>query len=387
MHHAYRTMCLRSLLVLGVLAFVVLWQFRPRGTPPPEQRQDAGAAWMAALQHPSRIVRFRAACKLAEEDATSTAGVAALIEGLPDRALHQEARARLVQIGAAAAPALGTALSHASPGVRLGAADILRDLGPAALPALPELSAALAHPHAPTRRGAARALAQLGPLGEPAAAALVAALADPDPLVRQEAALAAAQLTGRAEAVPVLFATLQQPARRDEAQQALMHCGPAGVQALTAALTDPDEVIRGEAARTLGEIGPGAQTAVPALIELLRDTDRSVRREAAHALGRIGTDAETSVPALALVLRDPWAVNRGEAAIALQRFGPRGRAAVPALVAALQDASLDASREAAKALVAIGAAAVPHLRQALAAADETLRQRAQEVLSHLEPPG
>src|SRR5262249_40358027 len=153
-------------------------------------------------------------------------------------------------------------------------------------------------------------------------------------LVRREAARSVAHLGGKTEdAVPILVAGLSVPSFRLEALRALKQCGPAGLTAMIGALKDRDEVVRGETARVLGQMGPNAERAVPALVEAVKDAERSVRREAAHALGRIGGDTELSVPALILTLKDPFGINRGEAAIALSRLGPQAKAAAPALVA------------------------------------------------------
>ncbi|MFI5402881.1 MAG: HEAT repeat domain-containing protein, partial [Planctomycetota bacterium] len=65
-------------------------------------------------------------------------------------------------------------------------------------------------------------------------------------------------------------------------------------------LTDPDPVVRAEAAKELGREGPKAAAAVPALETALRDPDREVRRAAAWALERIRPpDTATDPAALA----------------------------------------------------------------------------------------
>ena len=45
--------------------------------------------------------------------------------------------------------------------------------------------------------------------------------------------------------------------------------------------------VRGAAAHALGEIGPGAKSAVDMLAGLLKDEDADVRKTAALALGKI----------------------------------------------------------------------------------------------------
>src|SRR4030042_958262 len=67
------------------------------------------------------------------------------------------------------------------------------------------------------------------------------------------------------------------------------------VQRYREALQSPDVNIRREAARALGDIGPGAKEAVPELIEALDDEDMDLI--AVWALGRIGPAAIAAVPA------------------------------------------------------------------------------------------
>jgi HEAT repeat protein len=260
--------------------------------------------------------------------------------------------------------------------------EALAKFGPAGVPVL---AAALQHEPMTCRAAAARALGQLGPLAKPASGALTAALTDPVPQVRWEAARALVALGQTDAVVPMLAEGLRDRDFRFDALRALLQCGPGGRAALIAALQDKDEVVRGETARALGQVGLEAKDAIPALIDTLKDPDRTVRREAAHALGRIGVDANLSVPALIPVLKDSWAVNRGEAAIALSRLGPMAKDAVPALIANLTDESLDASQEAAKALVEIGPAALPALREAANGPDAAIARAAAEVVRQIAP--
>jgi hypothetical protein len=58
---------------------------------------------------------------------------------------------------------------------------------------------------------------------------------------------------------------------------------------LTSSLEDEDKVVRGWAARTLGEIGPQAAPAIPSLIRLLKD--KALAEEASEALRQIDPEA------------------------------------------------------------------------------------------------
>jgi hypothetical protein len=68
------------------------------------------------------------------------------------------------------------------------------------------------------------------------------------------------------------------------------------VQRYREALKSADIDIRRDAARALGEIGPGAKDAVPELVEALDDADMDLI--AVWALGRIGPAAVAAAPAI-----------------------------------------------------------------------------------------
>jgi HEAT repeat protein len=73
------------------------------------------------------------------------------------------------------------------------------------------------------------------------------------------------------------------------------------VQRYREALKNADINIRRDAARVLGEIGPGAKDAVPELIEALDDADMDLI--AVWALGRIGPAAATRPSVIKLVAK------------------------------------------------------------------------------------
>jgi hypothetical protein len=68
------------------------------------------------------------------------------------------------------------------------------------------------------------------------------------------------------------------------------------VQRYREALKSPDVNIRREAAKALGEIGPGAKDAVPELIEALRDEDMDLITVC--ALGNVGPAARAAAPVI-----------------------------------------------------------------------------------------
>lgn len=145
-------------------------------------------------------------------------------------------------------------------------------------------------------------------------------------------------------------------------------------------LTDPDDTVREEAVRALGELGDEA--AGSALIETLGDDDVDVRLASAEALGKLKCTAAVralvrklddgdpdvcAMAALALgAIGDPFAVQplvdhiehedrfvRGDVALALGRL--EATAAVPALVKVMRNDPISNVREAAtRALCLIG---------------------------------
>ena len=168
---------------------------------------------------------------------------------------------------------------------------------------------------APARRVAARALGvSIRPAPEPggppgsgpaavdrlAVKSLTAALRDPDALVRSHAA----------DALRLFSA-------------------PASLPALLPMLQDPEEEVRFAAALAAGDLG--APQSLPVLLEALRRGTPCRRRQAAVSLGTLGDAA--AVPALMDALADPSRAVRERAAVALGRLGDRR--AVPALIDAL----------------------------------------------------
>ncbi|MCK4267254.1 MAG: HEAT repeat domain-containing protein, partial [Actinomycetia bacterium] len=123
------------------------------------------------------------------------------------------------------------------------------------------------------------------------------------------------------------------------------------VAAIVRGLRDPHPSVREDAARTIAEIGPDANKAIPALLDLLGDThdwpreyaaealgkmgrlavsslskrldsdNRRVREAAAAALGQIGAPAQHCLPKLdELSKRDPCPLARKAAAQAVKRI-------------------------------------------------------------------
>ncbi len=198
--------------------------------------------------------------------------------------------------------------------------EIIRQIGPPAIPLLVEL---LQHEEVSFRGFAADALIDLAPDTESIQPALRRALRDEDSMVAADAARALGALGESAS--PSVHALVQalshrEPQVRIYAAEALASIGPkagAAAKDLAEALGDPIPGVRWAAGEALAGIGPAAQLAVPQLIEALKDEFLYVRICAAGALGSIGSKAESARDALIASANDPalrdqaeWALNR-----------------------------------------------------------------------------
>ena len=154
--------------------------------------------------------------------------------------------------------------------------------------------------------------------------------------------------------------------------------------ALRKALRHEDAVVAGDAARALGALGKSAGPSVDALATTLSHEDGYVRIYAAEALASIGPGAVKATTALAAALDDPLPGVRWAACEALASIGPAAQAAVPQLIAALDDEFLYVRIFAAGALGSIGPKAAP-AREALkaAASDPILRTEAEWALDRI----
>ena len=198
--------------------------------------------------------------------------------------------------------------------------EIIRRVGPPAIPLLVEL---LRHEEVSFRRNAADALIDLAPDTESIQSALRQALKDEDSAVAGDAARALGALGPKASpSVRALVTTLshEDPYVRVYAAEALASIGPkadVATKDLAGALGDPAAGVRWAAAEALASIGPAAHAAVPQLIEALKDEFLYVRICAAGALGSLGPKAQMAREALRLAANDPalrdeaeWALNR-----------------------------------------------------------------------------
>jgi HEAT repeat protein len=237
-----------------------------------------------------------------------------------DPKVRATAEAALVKGARRALPLLRRFLTSDNEDLHRQTFEIIRRIGPPAIPLLVEL---LRHEQVSFRGFAADALIDLPPDTESIQPALRRALRDEDSMVAADAARALGALGERASpSVRALVEALShaEPHVRIYTAEALASIGPkagAAVQDLARALGDPIPGVRWAAGEALAGIGPAAQLAVPQLIEALKDEFLYVRICAAGALGSIGPKAQTARDALIASANDPavrdqaeWALNR-----------------------------------------------------------------------------
>jgi hypothetical protein len=156
------------------------------------------------------------------------------------------------------------------------------------------------------RADAIRAIGSFGEDAAPAADDVTTALNDSKPEVRAAAAWALSQMGSSASgAVPKLSVALSDsnPKVRALAAVALREMGAKAAPAvpgLTVCVNDQVDYVRAAAADALGAIGSDARTAVDTLAArlLVKNEQMMVLRSVAAALGEIGPGAKSALPAL-----------------------------------------------------------------------------------------
>ena len=171
--------------------------------------------------------------------------------------------------------------------------------------AIPKLIPLLQSKSLQVRVGAANALGHLGPAARGAIPSLLILLPDQDVQVA-EALSRLCSPEDQAAVVPLHAALKESPKE--------------GPRELPLYLT-----------QALGKIGPAAQPAVPTLTDLLKAKDEYVRAAASEALGLIGPKAGSATPALTAALEDQVGGVGVAAALALWRIDQSPKA-IPALV-------------------------------------------------------
>lgn len=282
---------------------------------------------------------------------------------------------------------LANSLNDPDPGVRLAAAEALRD-GPVGViwsgllddfGATQVLNDAMNDPEPTMRAVAVRFLGKLAPKDSAAPPQLFKMLDDDDARVRNEAYLALGYPWPNADAIALLL-----------------------VERLGQTVVEVDRQAIPETLKGLGVTPP--QEAIPLLIEVYNGEAPGWTREAiTEVLGRYGPDAREALPALSemasLEINNFWAAFPAIRAItAIDPDSPEAQALLEPLVEILLTASarefgeIDlylARNRVASSLANFGPSAqpiAPVLREALVEADPFLQRRILRVLSKIDPP-
>jgi|GEM_PF-1875141 len=287
----------------------------------------------------------------------------------------------LVRIGGSAVPALLDILKGSDRDMRVCAAEVLGDIGPAARAAIPALIHAVEHPatdqDAKTlSRHAALALGRIGPEAKSAAPALTALLDKADDqyvdggIVYFEVVMA---LDGiGVHPVRKLLDSLVRD--RDPTRSRMMSLiwlgqkAHAAIPGLRVALMDERPRVRISAAVVLANIEPKAKEAIPVLIEGLKPQgdDEYYHEGVFGALAHLGPQANAALPELIRIVTEGNAES--DILEALVQIDPEGKDCVPALITALKSKEVEFVHAAANYLSLLG----PRAEAAIPALAETI---------------
>lgn len=313
----------RTFVVTLIASFVVsgVAMDCPRETSAEAKNADAKVSELAAqLSSGDPERRIAAAKALGELGGRAEAAVPALIhvtrvsdDAIIGRMERSVAIDALVRIGRPALPYVARALEHENVNVRRSAGEVLAGMGRVAAPVGPALARMLVNDlDVRARWWAARALRFIAPegkMGDVAIAAFIKALKqDKETRVRSIAAIALGDIgPGAKSAIP----------------------------ALVTALKDSDTTTRICAAAALGEMARGNDMAIAALRKAIEDNDSRVGENAINSLVRIGAVDRKLIDHLIGLLkgkRHDFVAARG-----LGVIGPPAKDSVPTLVAVMDD--------------------------------------------------
>ena len=343
---------------------------------------------VAAVKDDSEPIRHAAINAIAATPALRRPAVPLLAAALTDTnpAVAQRAARALGRLGPDAADALPALIAGARAAKGDAAfADVLAQIGPAALPAL------LTELKKSDAASGAWILRTLRGFGPPAVPALIKALQQPDPALRASAAGALGAM-GRdaADAIKPLFtlASSSDPATQATALRALtaLQATPAQLKPLLqAALASPVQELRKAGATGMATLGGAASLGVDGLRELLADEDAASRLAAVRAFGELGAKAAPAVPLLVAKLDD--LSMQMTVMETLGKIGPASAPAVPRLLEIADKNGNDVKAAALTAFAGIGreaAAALPQIYAALRDPSSELRTPAVPALASVE---
>jgi HEAT repeat protein len=366
--------------------------------------EPAVPALIDALKDPSSDVRRWSLEALWSIGSPAKAAVPAILERTKEEDLRLTAIALLGSMGAedsAVIDTLTAALADPNPEVRDAAAEALRNLGPAAKPALKPLVGALKDEYA--HIDAAEALARLGEIslpelaaaaqqektarpalfgmllmGKPGLAEYKKALANPNPRIRADCLRA---LRDAADSV-ITFC----PDLSENRNQAIRILGPELPAILVKALKDDDEEVRRSAMWALGRFARDGATTFPALRDAMKDANPTVRRFALEAICASNVPDWKKAEVLAGALEDREV--RGDAILRLNDMYREASGAVPGLVKLLEDMDQKPDVLVIQLLGRIGPDAKPAvavLTKGLEHPEPGIRSRMAEALANIGP--
>ena len=260
-----------------------------------------------------QIVASGPAAMAAALDATTTVEANGLTTSKP---VNQA----LAEAGPQFLPVLLESLEGEKVDRRTAAACVLREMGPAAEPAVSPLVKRLTDANLWVRELACEILGNVGSHAATAVDPLLALAKSDTPFVRRRAVLALGKIGPPAKAALPTLRKIQKDEPQNDlvqaAETALFQIDPDGMakQALAKAspeiralvkklsASDPFEAIA--AAKELAGKGPDARAAIPSLAQALANKNKWIREAAAGALGKLGHDARTVRPALEQAAND-----------------------------------------------------------------------------------
>ncbi len=280
--------------------------------------------WIADLQGSQPVVRRQAV------EAIVRRGTPAVIDALDAiTAIQSDNSYRVVRPAVQALAARGAeiikplreALRSKRPGVRIGAVNVLCEMGKKAKGAVHPLTDALGDENRWVRLLAIKSLGNCGADAAPATLQLIPLLTHEDRDTRLRTVVALTQIGLEAQAASDPLVQVRDHDPDSEIRQAAVTAlyqvdlerlakeaedqASEEIQGLVARLTGQDPTDRVIAAKALAVKGWGAIHAMPALAKALVDRDKWLREAAAKALGSMGDAAEPTVPNLQRLAADP----------------------------------------------------------------------------------
>src|SRR5207244_3894763 len=124
---------------------------------------------------------------------------------------------------------------------------------------------------------------------------------------------------------------------RQSAEAIALYGAKAGkaAPALIAALDDADDTVRGQALKTLAQVGGDPKALLPAMVKLLKHQDTSLHKQAAQIFAQVGPQSVTDI--VALLKMESASGVRLACLQTLSQVGPPAKEAVGELIKALDD--------------------------------------------------